>query len=201
VWLDGDRVHGVRFDDGSRHAAGSVVVAAGPATPGLVDPTGRWRPIRPLWGVVVSIELAAPPRHVLEEAEIEIEPGADDGTHGLAFSLVTADGTSSLGSTFLEDEPDAAGMVPALLERGRRFVPGIGEARAGAHRGCPRPLSRDGRPLVGRVPWVDGLWVAAGHGPWGISTGPATGRMVADLIGGTITAAPPALDPSRFGAP
>jgi len=201
VWQDGGRVNGVRFEDGSRHAAGTVVVAAGPSSPGLVDPTGRWRPIRPLWGVVVSIELAAPPRHVLEEAEIEIEPGVEDGAHGVAFSLVTADGASSLGSTFLEDEPDAADLVPALLDRGRRFVPGIAEGRVGAPRACARPLSRDGRPLVGRVPWVDGLWVAAGHGPWGISTGPASGRLVADLIGGTVAAPPPGLDPARFGAP
>jgi glycine/D-amino acid oxidase-like deaminating enzyme len=201
VWQDGGRVGGVRLEDGSRHAAGTLVVAAGPSSPGLIDPTGQWRPIRPLWGVVVSIELAAPPRHVLEEAEIEIEPGVDDGTHGLAFSLVTADGMSSLGSTFLEGEPDPADLAPALLDRGRRFVPGIEGARVGAHRACARPLSRDGRPLVGRVPWVEGLWVAAGHGPWGISTGPATGRLVADLIGGALTAPPPALDPARFGAP
>jgi glycine/D-amino acid oxidase-like deaminating enzyme len=29
---------------------------------------------------------------------------------------------------------------------------------------------------------VDGLHVVAGHGPWGISTGPATARMAADAI-------------------
>ena len=27
-----------------------------------------------------------------------------------------------------------------------------------------------------------GLWVAAGHGPWGISTGPATARVVVDAL-------------------
>jgi glycine/D-amino acid oxidase-like deaminating enzyme len=35
---------------------------------------------------------------------------------------------------------------------------------------------------VGELPGVDGLWVAAGHGPWGISTGPATARVVVDAI-------------------
>jgi glycine/D-amino acid oxidase-like deaminating enzyme len=200
VVVEGDRAVGVAVADGRRHAAGTVVVAAGPWSPGLVDQTGRWRPIRPLWGVVVTIDLEAAPRHVLEEAEIEIEPGLDEGSGGVAFSLVTADGSSSLGSTFLDEEPDAAALVPTLVERGRRFVPGLGHARIGAHRTCARPLSRDGRPLVGEVPWTEGLWIAAGHGPWGISTGPATGRLVADLIAGRVAAPPPALDPARFRA-
>jgi glycine/D-amino acid oxidase-like deaminating enzyme len=26
------------------------------------------------------------------------------------------------------------------------------------------------------------LWVAAGHGPWGISTGPATARVAVDAL-------------------
>jgi len=62
-------------------------------------------------------------------------------------------------------------------------------------------LSLDGRPLVGRVPGIDGLWVAAGHGPWGISTGPASGRLIADLMDGRVEAPPPALDPRRFAPP
>jgi glycine/D-amino acid oxidase-like deaminating enzyme len=66
---------------------------------------------------------------------------------------------------------------------------------------CARPQSVDGRPLVGRVPELDGLWVAAGHGPWGISTGPASGRLVADLLDGRVSGPPPALDPDRFAPP
>ena len=151
--------------------------------------------------------LVDPPAHVLEEAGIDIEPEreaagpkAERGAAGEAFSLVTADGATSLGSTFLDDEPDAAALVPALVARGTTFVPGIAAAQIGAHRVCARPLSIDGRPLVGRVPGVDGLWVAAGHGPWGISTGPASGRLIADLLDGRIAAPPPALDPARFAA-
>lgn len=77
---------------------------------------------------------------------------------------------------------------------------GIAGARPGAVRACARPLSQDGRPLVGRVPWTDGLWIAAGHGPWGISTGPASGRLVAELVSGAVAAPPPALDPGRFAS-
>ena len=51
------------------------------------------------------------------------------------------------------------------------------------------------------VPGIAGLWVAAGHGPWGISTGPASGRLLADLMDGRMPAPPAALDPGRFGTP
>jgi glycine/D-amino acid oxidase-like deaminating enzyme len=42
-------------------------------------------------------------------------------------------------------------------------------------------VSVDGRPLVGELAY-ERRWVAAGHGPWGISTGAATGRLVADAV-------------------
>jgi glycine/D-amino acid oxidase-like deaminating enzyme len=200
-WLSGGTVAGVQFADGTRVASGSVVVAAGPWTPALVDPHGGWRPIRSLWGVVASMRLATPPRHVLEEAEIDIEPGAGEVEPGISFSLVTAGDASSVGSTFLDEEPDPGALVPAIVERAARFVPAIGRTTVDSHRACARPLSRDGRPLIGRVPWLEGLWVAAGHGPWGISTGPASGRLLADLVAGRLADPPAGLDPGRFGVP
>jgi glycine/D-amino acid oxidase-like deaminating enzyme len=200
-WRSGNVVSGVVFEDGERLAAPDVVVAAGPWSPAVIDPGGTWRPIRPIWGVVVPVRLADPPRHVMEEAEISIEPGAESDDAGIAFSLVTADGASSLGSTFLEDEPSVEELVPTLIRRGSGFVPAIGDAPLGPPRKCARPQSADGRPLIGQLPWVDGLWVAAGHGPWGISTGAASGRLIADLVAGRVTAPPTALDPARFGVP
>ena len=208
-WLVSGRVAGVELANGERMPAGDVVVAAGPWSPELIEPGGTWRPIRSSWGVVVAVTLADPPGHVLEEAEIDIEPGGegvqpvDAGESGaaVAFSLVTAVGASSLGSTFLDDEPDASRLVSSIVARGATFVPGIASAKIGPHRLCARPLSLDGRPLVGRVPGIHGLWIAAGHGPWGISTGPASGRLIADLIDGRVAVPPPALDPARFPAP
>lgn len=195
------RVTGVVVDD-EPIAAGDVVVAAGPWSPAILDPTGAWRPIVRRWGVVVPVTLETPPTHVLEEAEISIEPGADeDDDAGHAFSLVTVDGVSSLGSTFLADQPDPDATVPSLVRHGTRFVPAIAHALLGLPRLCARPLSLDGRPLIGRMPGFDRLWVAAGHGPWGISTGPASGRLVADLIDGRVGSPPAALDPARFGSP
>ncbi len=209
------RATGVRVGDTLRPAA-AVVVAAGPRSPELVDPSGAWRPIRSLWGAVVEVDLPAAPRHVLEELEIDttIEPGAaappgaapeaaasDAAEVPISFSLVSADGRSTVGSTFLDDEPDDAALVAALIRRAARFVPSVAAARIVGSRRCARPLSLDGRPLLGAVPGMDGLYLAAGHGPWGISTGAASARLVADLVLGRRSSPPAELDPARLGRP
>jgi glycine/D-amino acid oxidase-like deaminating enzyme len=183
--------------DGVHVPAGVVVVAAGPWTPALVDPAGTWRPIAPLWGVNVEVRLAAPPRHALEEIGIE-QLISRRGDPPPLFSLVTADGVSSLGSTFLPAEPDAAALAPRLHARGARFLPALADTPITSVRACARPQSADGRPLLGRAPGRDDVVVAAGHGPWGISLGPASGRLVADLVLGRLAAPPPAFDPARF---
>jgi glycine/D-amino acid oxidase-like deaminating enzyme len=183
--------------DGDHVAAGAVVVAAGPWTPEVVDPSGAWRPVAPLWGVVAEVRLPRPPRHAVEEAGIEALV-ARGGHAPPIFSLVTADGVSSLGSTFLPERPDPAALAPALRARGARFVPALADVPIGSVRACARPLSTDGRPLLGRAPGREDVYVAAGHGPWGISLGPASARLVADLVLGREAAPPAAFDPARF---
>ncbi|MEO7663861.1 MAG: FAD-dependent oxidoreductase [Candidatus Limnocylindrales bacterium] len=216
----GGRATGVRTGAGVEKA-GVVIVAAGPWSPEIVDPLGRWRPIVPWWGVVVGVQLEHAPGHVLEQLGIATEPGDGgappghgpaEGRHGPAgaghdpdveFSLVTARRASSVGSTFLDGEPDAAEWETRILRAGARFVPGIATARVVGHRACARPLALDGRPLVGQIPGIANSYIAAGHGPWGISTGPASAREIADLVLGRVDAPPisKAFDPARFGAP
>ena len=209
---DGHRVTGVVVA-GVEIGAGAVLVAAGPWTPEVIDPTGDWRPIQPRWGVVVETVLPDGPRHVLEEAEIgeaigTDQPAPESTTDGLDhaaseadvdFSFVPVHGVASIGSTFLTHEPEPSGWVEPILAHAARFVPGVADAPIRGTRSCPRPQSLDGRPLIGAVPGRDGLFVCAGHGPWGISTGPASARLVADAILGRFPAIPRALDPARFG--
>jgi len=178
-WAAGGRTRGV-LSAGVRRPAGAVIVAAGPWTPEVIDPTRAWRPIVPVWGVVADVDLPNAPRHVLEEAGVEgLAAGAGDGA---LFSLVAADGQVSLGSTFLLDRPNPELWEGRLRRAGDRFVPGLRHAEVVGLRTCARPQSVDGRPLLGEVRGQEGLWVAAGHGPWGISTGPASARILADAL-------------------
>lgn len=62
-----------------------------------------------------------------------------------------------------------------------------------------RPCSPDGMPYLGRSRRIPNLIVASGHGMLGLSLGPVTGRLVAEII----DAHPPSvdlelLDPERF---
>jgi glycine/D-amino acid oxidase-like deaminating enzyme len=147
----------------------------------VIDTTRGWQPIVPVWGVVADVEMDDPPRHVLEEVGVE-EVSAAEGPPASIFSLIPADGQISVGSTFLADAPDPAAWAGRLRRGGERFVPALRRAKVVGVRACARPQSLDGRPLVGEVPGREGLWMAAGHGPWGISTGPASARMVADAV-------------------
>jgi glycine/D-amino acid oxidase-like deaminating enzyme len=183
-WVMSGRTRGV-LAGGERCPADRVLVCAGPWTPEVIDPTRTWRPIVPVWGVVVELEMADPPRHVIEEAGVEHVVRGSQGPRGAPeslFSLVARDGLAWVGSTFLAEEPDPVAWVPRLRRAAEAFVPALARARVEGARACARPLSFDGRPLVGPAGGLEDLWVAAGHGPWGISAGPATARRAADAL-------------------
>ena len=193
--IEGGSAVGIHLDDGTILTADAVLVAAGPWTPALVDPTGGWAPIRATWGVTLQLRLdGAAPRHIVEEDEVdtinraaaataraEVDAGADAEPPSL-FSIASAAGVSTLGSTFLPAEPDPARIEPLLLRRAAAFLPAVKDAEVVERRLCARPQSIDGRPFIGRAPGVAHLYVCAGHGPWGISTGPASSAIVARAI-------------------
>lgn len=176
----------VTLADGNRLEAGAVLVAAGPWSAPLLDPSGAWQPIRPTHGVTVQVALAATPSSVLEEGAVHTvnrPVGDDEPETGLVtFSMVSAAGISTVGSTFLSAAPDPQRMAPSLLAHGSRFVPVLRDAAVLRSRVCARPQSIDGHPFIGPLPGHDRVFVAAGHGPWGISTGPASAAIAVDAI-------------------
>ncbi|NJD28490.1 MAG: FAD-binding oxidoreductase [Chloroflexi bacterium] len=208
--VEGGRCVGVDVA-GRLEAAGAVLVAAGPWSAALVDSSGGWQPIQARWGVVVETLLAEPPHHVLEEAGMDEAlgsgpaagaarhgPGPEDGAEPApTFSLITAAGASAVGSTFLADEPDPPAWTERLLEHAIGFVPSVIDAPIREVRACARPASIDGRPFVGPIPWADGLYIASGHGPWGISTGPASAAQIGEVILGRPNRIAPELSPGR----
>jgi glycine/D-amino acid oxidase-like deaminating enzyme len=193
---------GVTLRDGEPVACGAVLVAAGPWTPALVDPSGAWQPLRPTHGVTLQVELGPAARHVLEEGVVHtVNRPVDDPAPGSdlasTFSMVSIAGTSTVGSTFLPSAPDPTAVAPILLDRAARFVPALRDAAIVRARVCIRPQSIDGRPFVGAWPGADRLFVCVGHGPWGISTGPGTAAMVVDAILGARHGFPSELSAAR----
>ena len=75
------------------------------------------------------------------------------------------------------------------------MAPVLASAKILARQACYRPVTRDGMPLIGRIPGAEGAYVATGHSVWGILNAPATGEAMADLI---IDGAPHSVDLAPF---
>ena len=114
---------------------------------------------------------------------------------------------------FAELQADTSVDVAILTGAGRAFCAGV-DLKELSSAGAAPQVPGDGpdsavrlidaiagfdRPLIGAIPGVDGLFVCAGHGAWGISTGPASSRLVVDAMLGRPVVIPTAFDPGRFG--
>ena len=63
-----------------------------------------------------------------------------------------------------------------------------------------RPCTPDGLPFLGRSKRFKNLTVAAGHAMIGVSLGPITGKLVAEIVTGEEPSVDVgALEPERFG--
>jgi sarcosine oxidase subunit beta len=197
-----------------------VVLATGPWTPPLAAWAGIDLPVggargwllqtAPLpWTVghaLMDAGWAAPedpafPGRAPTVEELAGEP--PDPEAWTAFALQQGPGGHAVVGASLAASLCEAGEHPetvrGLARRARRFVPGLAGVPVVATWSGVRPVTPDGHPLVGPVPSLDGLWVAAGHGPIGVLAAPATARMLADhLAGGRADPAAAPFDPARF---
>src|SRR5436189_5945695 len=57
-----------------------------------------------------------------------------------------------------------------------------------------RPMTYDSKPIIDRSPALSNVWIAAGHNMLGLSMAPATGKLVAELVGKQA----PHLDPAPY---
>ena len=79
--------------------------------------------------------------------------------------------------------------VQAIVNGAESFYPELeikSEEIAGAKTGL-RPVSPDGLPYIGKSKSIDNLTIATGHAMMGWSLGPATGKLVSEIIDGTKT--------------
>jgi glycine/D-amino acid oxidase-like deaminating enzyme len=106
----------------------------------------------------------------------EVFPRPDGTTYVCAIS----------SSNPLPINPAHVGPDPGAFERLHamccQLSPALAAAKVLARQACYRPVTADGLPLIGRVPGVEGAYVATGHSVWGILNAPATGEAIAELI-------------------
>lgn len=94
----------------------------------------------------------------------------------------------------LDAPPDYA-RAKALVENARRFAPGLGGSGVSEWMG-QRPMMPDSLPVLGPLPRCPQVLCAFGHGHYGLTQGPATGRIIASLVFGE----DPGIDLAPFAA-
>ena len=71
--------------------------------------------------------------------------------------------------------------VDAIIRSARGLLMGVNLEEREHEWVGPRPITEDGLPLIGPTK-SENIWVAAGHGMWGVTHGPITGRLVAQAL-------------------
>lgn len=166
-------------------AAESFVVAAGALTPWLNRELGCKIPIQPGKGYSITMRRPAmcPKLPMLcEEDRVGITPmlsgyrlgstmefaGYDASLNRRRLSLLTA------GAAHYFDEP----ITEPIEEEWFGW----------------RPMTPDSVPIIDRSPVMENVLIAAGHNMLGVSMAPATGRLVAEMLSGTV----PHLEVGRY---
>jgi glycine oxidase len=190
VESDGERVTGLRLQDGEVVRAAQVVLAPGAGVAALDLPEEARVPVRPVKGQVMRLRDPRGPGLLTRTIR-----GPD------SYLVPRADGRYVLGATMEErgwDTAPTAGAVYELLRDMSEVVPGVLELEIEELSAGLRPATPDNLPAIGPGA-LDGLFWAAGHFRNGILLAPVTADLVAGALAGEALpdwAAP--ADPRRF---
>lgn len=186
---EGDRVTGVATTTGDIHAD-AVLVCTGAWTGEFMQEFGTAPEIRPLRGQMLLFRTAPGTikRIMLEDNR---------------YAIPRLDGRVLFGSSLEDagfDKTPTEVVRQELLELAIRRYPVLADAEVEKHWAGLRPASPEGVPYIGRHPQLTNLFVNAGHFRNGIVMGPASARLVTDLMLGRAPILPPnpyALDAKR----
>ncbi|WP_255171467.1 NAD(P)/FAD-dependent oxidoreductase [Natrononativus amylolyticus] len=171
-------VRAVELADGRTIGADRVVVTGGAWSPAFADRLDVEIPVEPQRGQIAHL------RHPeLPTGEWPIVKGFR-GHYVVPWSdgRVAVGATRESGSGYAS-RTTAAG-VREVLEEALRLIPALGDAELREVRVGLRPASPDGLPILGAVPGIEGAYLATGHGPTGLTLGPYSGKLIAELVRG-----------------
>jgi len=193
--LQRERVKTVAFDaegrpalvtDAGRHVFDQVVLAAGVRSGRLAKQLGARVVLDAERGY--HIMLPAPEKSInryLQFAERNISLSPKEG--GLR--------TTSIVELASPDAPPDYTRMRRLLRHIPTVLPGAVAEEKSIWMGC-RPSLPSNVPVIARSPRHDSVFFAFGHSHLGMTMGPVTGRIIADLVAGR----DPGLDMTPYGA-
>jgi D-amino-acid dehydrogenase len=176
----------VETDEGGIDAP-QVVVALGPWAPDLLEKFGLRLPMAVKRGYH---------RHFLGQGNANLARPVLDADVGYLITPMEMGIRITTGVEFAaRDAPPTPVQFARITPRARELFP-LGERADETTWMGSRPCFPDSRPVIGRAPRLTGLWLAIGHAHWGLTLGPATGRMMAEMMAGET----PFVDPTPYRA-
>jgi D-amino-acid dehydrogenase len=167
--------------------ANDVVVALGPWTPDLIAPLGIKLPLAVKRGYHW---------HFRPQGNVGLSRPILDADNGYCITPMEQGIRLTTGAEFARrDAPPTPVQFDRVLPKARELF-ALGDAVEPKPWMGSRPCFADSRPVISRAPGQRGLWLAYGHGHWGLSLGPATGRLIAEMM----TGATPFCDPAPYAA-
>lgn len=172
--------------------AGHAVVALGPWTGDLLERFGLRLPIAVKRGYH---------RHYRARGNAALARPVVDAENGYVLAPMDQGIRLTTGAEFADrDAAPTPVQIDRVLPAARELFP-LGEGVEATPWMGARPCLPDSRPVIGQAPGQPWLWLAAGHAHWGLTLGPVTGRLIAEMM----TGATPFCDPApyraeRFGA-
>jgi D-amino-acid dehydrogenase len=172
--------------------AGEVAIALGPWLPDVLDPLGVKLPLAVKRGYH---------RHFRPQGNAALARPVLDAENGYVLAPMEQGIRVTSGVEFAaRDAPPTPVQLNRLLPAAHELFP-LGEPVESQPFGGKtwlgaRPCFPDSRPVIGRAPGQAGLWLACGHAHWGLTLGPATGRLLAEMM----TGATPFCDPQPYAA-
>jgi len=170
----------------ANRSADNVVVAAGAWSRQLLDPLGIKVPLETERGYHAML------------LDPEVMPSMPISSKTRAFGITPMeDGLRVAGTVEIAglDAPPNEQRAKVLVQHARRMFPALSGARVRYWMGF-RPSTPDSLPILGPAARHPGLHFAFGHGHFGMTGGPPSGRLVARLI----TGQPTGIDPAAYSA-
>ena len=167
--------------------AENAVVALGPWAPDVLEPLGIKVPL----GIKRGYH-----RHFDPKGNASLSRPVIDTEYGYALTPMEQGIRLTTGAEFASrDAPATPRQFDLVMPHAKELFP-LGEPNEAEPWLGRRPNMPDALPVLGRAPGQNGLWLAFGHGHWGLTLGPVTGRLIADMM----TGATPFTDPAPYRA-
>jgi D-amino-acid dehydrogenase len=164
-----------------------AVVALGPWAQDVLDPLGIKLPLEVKRGYH---------RHFKSKGNKGLNRPVLDAEVGYAMVPMEQGLRLTTGAEFASrDAPPTPVQFDRLMPQARALFP-IGEPVEAEPWMGRRPCFPDSMPVIGAAPGQSNLWLDYGHAHWGLTLGPVSGRLLAEMMTGET----PFTDPAPYRA-